>query len=444
MLKVLILEDEPELHDRIAFILESMQGIVIQTACHRGEAEAILENSESPVDLFIIDYRQAPLTSLTELQKRAKNTDCIFCVQDLKTEFPPLGWNVIATIERKDIPDKLLDHVEAWRVEHLKQGDHSLENDKFCRIKTKLLLDVTPLYSDIYAKLSDSKYIKILRQGDVFDQGDLQKYSEQKKIEYLYLLKESSHEFVQKYVLFIKQLIKESKSIPLNEIAYMHTSVQESVQELTDKLGFTAEVQELARTQVQLTVKAMGRTPLLKNMLRKLEGQKGKYLADHSFLTGYIACAIASHLEWSSESTFTKLTLAAFMHDIVLTEELAHCETVMEAQLLQPDEKLLGEFSRHPYKVAEMVRGMSEIPPDVDTIVFQHHETPSGDGFPRGITANHISPLAAVFMVSHDMAKAYLQEQDLFLMENFLASVQSKYTQNAFRKILASAQALML
>ncbi|MBC7396409.1 MAG: HD domain-containing protein [Bdellovibrionales bacterium] len=444
MIKILILEDEPQLHDRIAFILESIPGVVLKQASGRAEAEAILSVADHDIALLIIDYRQAPLATLTELQKKAKGIDCIFSLEDLKSELPPLGWSVYATIKRSDIPDTLPGKVESWRAEQVETGDNAGLGSGYCRIKTKLLLDVSPLYSDIYVKLSESKYIKVLNQGDIFDEEDLKKYADQKKLDYMYLLKESSHEFVQKYVLFIKQLIKASKPIPINELAFMHTSVQESVQELTNKLGFTAEVQELARTQIELTVKSMGKSPSLKNMLRLLEGQKGKYLADHSFLTGYIACAIASQMEWSSKSTFTKLTLAAFMHDIVLTETLAACETIAEAQALSPTETELREFSRHPYRVAEMVRSMIEVPPDVDAIIFQHHEAPNGGGFPRGITSNHISPLSAVFIVSHDLAKAYLKEQESFSIDGFLKSVQSKYSQNGFRKILSAAANLAL
>src|SRR6185312_15892576 len=102
---------------------------------------------------------------------------------------------------------------------------------------------------------------------------------------------------------------------------------------------------------------------------------------------GYIACAIATQMDWASDSTFQKLTLAAFLHDITLSNhELAQCDTVQEAI----DKKTFTEaeiagFRVHPAKGAEIARQFQEVPPDVDVIILQHHERPDGSGFPRGI-----------------------------------------------------------
>jgi HD-GYP domain-containing protein (c-di-GMP phosphodiesterase class II) len=183
----------------------------------------------------------------------------------------------------------------------------------------------------------------------------------------------------------------------------------------------------------------------LKNWLQKLEAKAGQYLGDHSFLTGHIACAISSEMEWNSEATFHKLTLASFMHDITLNDNaLAECETIEEAEKLNLKPEALYGFKKHPFKTAEMVRGMTEIPPDVDSIIFQHHERPSGEGFPRSITGAYISPLSAVFIVAHDMAKTMLREKDHFDLKRYLEYLNAKWTHNSFKKILAAAGKLNL
>jgi HD-GYP domain-containing protein (c-di-GMP phosphodiesterase class II)/CheY-like chemotaxis protein len=441
MRKILVLEDDPELSERIAFILESVSGILVIRANNRQEAVKEIAAAQGKIDLLIVDYHQAPLTTLTELQEAAAHIDVIFCIQDKRDHTEPPGWKVFATVERNFLASVLLVNVEKWLS--AQGGEETADNDpavtKYCRIKTKLLIDVSPLYSDIYAKLSETKYLKIFQKGDVFDREDLRRYTEQKKIEYVYLRKESCSEFIHKYVSRIEEIARSSKDLPFDEVAYMHTSIQESVQELIEKIGFNEDVQSLAKAQIQLTVKMMGKKPVLKNILKRLEGRKGKYLSDHSFLTGTIACAIASHLEWSSEATFLKLTIAAFMHDVILTDEkVAECESVEQAEALGLSEDAVASFKKHPLKAAELIRQMSEIPSDVDSIVFQHHELPNGNGFPRGINSAHISPLSAIFIIAHEMAKEFFQEREQFVLGLYIEKIKPRYPQALFKKILVA------
>jgi|GEM_PF-750979 len=455
MLKVLLLEDDPQLLDRLAFVLESVRDIEVVRASDRAQAMALLKAHYTDIRLIIIDYHHSALTSLNDLQKIAAGMDCILCVESLKNAPITAGWNVIATIERAFAPRLLRLHVESWRAKMPPSGEsteetdqsptqdsppESIDPDDYVRIKTKLLIDISPLLSDIYVRLSERKYIRLFQEGDVFDTNDLSRYAQQKKIEYMYLRTDRCQEFIHKYILFIEQHIRESKPLSMDEISFMHGSIHESVQELTEKLGFTRDVQALAKSQVQLTLKTMGRKPTLKSVLSYLESKRGLYSSDHCFLSGYIACAIASHLEWGSETTFHKLTLASFMHDITLTDErVVDCETVEEAASRDVPEAVLEAFRRHPAKVADMIRQMTEVPADVDSIVAQHHEHPDGSGFPRGITARYISPLASIFIVAHAIAKEVLFHPDDFSLKVTIDRLSERFPQSTFKKVLTAA-----
>jgi len=449
MLKVLLLEDDPQLLDRLAFVLESVREIEVVRASDRAQAMALLKAHYADIRLIIIDYHHSALTSLNDLQKTAAGIDCILCVESLKN--PPItaGWNVIATVERALAPRLLHLHVERWKAKmppsDASSSEESIDPNDYVRIKTKLLIDISPLLSDIYVRLSERKYIKLFQEGDVFDTNDLSRYAQQKKIEYMYLRTDLCQEFIHKYIQFIEQHIRESKPLSMDEISFMHGSIHESVQELTEKLGFTRDVQALAKSQVQLTLKTMGRKPTLKNILGYLESKRGLYSSDHCFLSGYIACAIASNLEWGSETTFHKLTLASFMHDITLTDErIVDCETIEEAASRDVPEAALEAFRRHPAKVADMIRQMTEVPADVDSIVAQHHEHPDGSGFPRGITARYISPLATIFIVAHAVAKEVLFHPDDFSMKTMIDRLSERFPQSTFKKVLIAAADLAI
>jgi len=63
-------------------------------------------------------------------------------------------------------------------------------------------------------------------------------------------------------------------------------------------------------------------------------------------------------------------------------------------------------YSNHPAQAAALVKLWPDIPPELDTIIIQHHERPDGSGFPAGLTHQKIIPLAAIFIVAEDLVNA--------------------------------------
>ena len=122
------------------------------------------------------------------------------------------------------------------------------------------------------------------------------------------------------------------------------------------------------------------------------------------------------------------------MHDITLDEKLARIQLLQEANKSDFTAEELNKLKLHPIHAAEYVRRMSEIPSDVDQIVFQHHERPDGTGFPRNLSGKLISPLSSVFIVAHAvvdfMSKREGESIDVFLTEN-----EELYKSGNFRKI---------
>jgi HD-GYP domain-containing protein (c-di-GMP phosphodiesterase class II) len=305
-------------------------------------------------------------------------------------------------------------------------------------------LSVCPLKGDIYIRLSKDKFVKLFREGDVFDLQDLEKYTIKKGVEYLFIRKEQCQEFAQKYLVELQKNLS-NENLTVEEVGKLNHSVHETVHELSSKLGFTKEVQELTKTQVQLTVKSMGKDPDLAEILKKLEASEGQYISSHSTLCAYLACSLASQMQWGSETTFYKLSLASFLHDITLeNHELAEIQTLeeLEQQKAKFTEKEMKDFKNHPAAAAEMAKRMTEVPPDVDTIIRQHHEKPDGSGFPRKLSHAYIAPLSCVFIVSHDLTQYTLKAGEQFNMEEFLKGVRDKYKSSQFKKVLGSLEVL--
>ena len=142
--------------------------------------------------------------------------------------------------------------------------------------------------------------------------------------------------------------------------------------------------------------------------------------------------------------------MAGLLHDItVKNQSLAAIDTIEELS------RRRGEFTPqevqmyrlHSVGAADMVRRFKEVPPDVDLIILQHHEKPNETGFPRRLTANWISPLAAIFIVAHEIIHFVYRTQGgmigfSFDKKRFFEEYGPLYSSGNFKKAMTAVDAL--
>ncbi len=396
-------------------------------------------------------------------------------------------------------------------------------NLQFARIRTQLLLLVNPLPGDLYVRLSETKYLRMIRKDDFFDNLDLDYFQNKKKMSHLYIRTDDAVGFTIKLNNIIygktqvvkppavhseerfrfyeqtlikppeeqinpevsrvvesaeeaaakKKALEEKKALLLKakeellarradkdrkaklealsrEVASDLTQSLEKAIEMSSKVGFTSEVQEITKANVLQTIALVKRAPRLSEILDNVRREKGKYISTHSMMLAHVACALATQMDWTNDMTYQKLTLAAFLHDShIHNQELAQVQGIKELeaknQLFSTDE--LRIYKEHPILAAEVARKFTEVPPDVDIIIFQHHERPDGTGFPRGLTHSRISPLSAVFIVAHDFVRFILEKEivgtlNANAIDEFIRTHSPKYPLGNFRKVLAAARTI--
>jgi hypothetical protein len=351
------------------------------------------------------------------------------------------GIHVLGSVDQAT----LVDGVSGLLADFLKKTGTADAPSVFCPIRTNLLIRVSPLKGDIYIRLSEEKFVKLFLTGDEFDQSDLQRYYETKGVEYMYLKRDETAEFIERFRrelndLLAKPDLKQDEAIAMAEMS------NEAIHELVQKVGFTEEVQELAKKNVELTLKSIGTSPRLSDLIGKVKGE-GNYISQHSTLLAHVACCVAKEMAWGSDSTFSKLVLASFMHDIAVTNpDLAKLNTLKEVEERKAEfaEGEAKSYHLHPAKAADVVRSFKEIPADVDAIVQQHHERPNGSGFPRGLASNYIAPLSAVFIVAHELTQAILFQPSGFSMQDFVDEKKAIFNQGNFKKVMAALEKVKL
>lgn len=417
----------------LSFCLESQMGLAVIPAGNFGEAvDALLE--ENAIDLIVANDQ--PDTE--KLFKYILSTGAQIPVIHLSNEPEKFVHSyseikLIGNLKTTELPESLVSCIGSNFTAIL----HSTIGEDYCRISTELLTRVVPLLGDIYIRLSSVKFVKLYRSGTVFGAEDLERVLVKKKLPYLYIKKTETQEFVHKFRQDLTALIAQAKT---GDEGLFETVVEVTtlIQDLSQRLGFTQEVQDLVRQNIELTMKLIGDSPRLTKVLSVDTLRTKNYISSHSILLANISCSVAAQMGWPSNTTFQKLVLAALFHDsILLDPELAKISTKqdLEDKRATLSEEQLQMVKSHPLRCAELVKTINEIPGDVSSIVAQHHERPDGSGFPKGLRGHQLAPLAAVFIVGHDLLDSLAKDRQNFSMANFLNKHEAEYQIGTFRKI---------
>jgi HD-GYP domain-containing protein (c-di-GMP phosphodiesterase class II) len=431
-MNILLVHPQKDVIEMVGFCLESRLDINLLRASNFGEAiQFFLE--DGAVDM-VITAGNADATNLYKYMLSIGSKAPVLLIEDVigqSEAFPEI--NIVGRMTLSGVPDQLFTTMQTTLAGIPKKPI----DREYCRISTELLVRVVPLRGDIYIRLSNIKYVKMFRSGAQFTKEDLENYVEKKKIPFLYVKSSESAEFVAKFKDELADLVQTAMPEDLTLVDTIN-EVQELVHELATRLGFTEEVQELARSNVQLALKTIGSSPKLAKILGASQLSSRNYISSHSVALANVACAIASKMNWPSKSTFHKLVVASFFHDFSFTESrFAKVESRAELDGMKGtiSEEHFKEIFNHPMHASNTVKQINEIPPDVDVIIMQHHERADGTGFPKGMRGTQIAPLASVFIVAHDIVSAMSRDEFGFSLSAFLDRNEGLYHAGTFKNI---------
>lgn len=443
-MKILLVADHPDIKELLTFQITTRFELKAKECGSARDAVEILKKDPDACDLLVAPFNGPSSILVKYLKERTDPLPVLFFYdpQVVKPDKESLsGLEVVAAVEISQLVEGTLKAIEIFQ----RDIETGVGLSEFCPIRTNLLIRVSPLKSDIYIRLSEKKYVKLFRLGDEFDAGDLERYYETKKVEYMYLKRADTAEFIQKFRKELEDLLLRT-DMAQEEAMDASEMAQDAIHELVHAIGFKPEVQELAKKNVELTLKAVGANPRLSDLIGKMMSQ-GNYLSGHSTLLAHVACAMAKEMEWGSESTFSKLVLASYMHDLALrNQEIAKINSLRDLDTRKaefPAEEVKN-YHLHPAKAADVVRSFKEVPADVDIIVQQHHERPNGSGFPRGLLFNYIAPLSSLFIVAHELTQDIIAKRGAFILKKFIEEKKPHFNQGNFKKVFAALEKVKL
>lgn len=273
----------------------------------------------------------------------------------------------------------------------------SLTDDKFTSIKIDEFYSSQAVLFDIYIKISANKYLKILHSGDSFSKERIDKYKNEKKVEYLYFHNNDRRKFVQ-YNNFLAKKLIENKNVPAYNKVNMLKNVSEKYIEESFVVGIKPQVVEQGKEVCENIYQLIETQDDLFQVLKSYQNFDPTAFA-HSFLVTLYSTAIIKQFEWQSKATIETAAMACMFHDIgkiLMPKEFLG----IRPQDMTPEQ--LEQYHSHPELGLKVVEGNRLINNSIKQVILQHHEAYDGTGFPYQKKGSKILTLANIVCLADD------------------------------------------
>lgn len=446
-MKIIYVEDEESLLNLIAMQIEAeIDCQVVEISSGNKAIEWLKKNDSSDVKLIISDHKMpdGPGTILFQYIKEnfphipfilTSGSDNIIEQDEFQNFFisNPSNTTLVKPFSLEDLTKKI-NEIISPSIELIRPAYFKISHIRFRR------MDHPPC--DIYLKLSNDKYVKIFNANEEINQDFIDKYSG-KGVDCFYVQQQSFAKFSRYYDEQLKIKLFEAK-LP-EEILDTQLQIFKNIQDHIQNVGFDVNVITTMNVVTQSTIEMIKSKPDLYRLIENMM-TKGDYLSEHSIMISYIAGAMAMEMDWVTSSTLQKLAYTALLHDASLNNsslaKLSHLpEEEWKKQLSAEDIEMI---KKHPRVMAEHIRKSSAIESDVASIIFNHHETADGKGYPRNLEHPMISPLVALFVVAEDFVNAiYNKKTTKKENDKIIYDIQKKFPKGNFVKAVEALRKII-
>lgn len=311
----------------------------------------------------------------------------------------------------------------------------------FIPIDISLLYKLGALKEDIYLKLSDNRFVKILHSGSVFNDYELGRFQKKDTPSLWVQAKDFNNLFEQyKKQIYFADHLQSLDSVQLSEdLTVDHTMVNA----MARNFGWSEEIINMTIKTAENVLKLIENTTDLKSLIEAYRKNKKTKLSTHALELSMFSVAIINELEWGSKLAKNKAVFSSIFHDMELNNELFETKISMVTNIgskafLNPKTEEFRQIRDHGTKMAATLSAWANCPPDIDAIIHQHHERPDGFGFPRGLKALEIAPIAAVLILAEDVLFNSKQDENSSPVE-YLKSKKEFYNHGEFKNVFQAA-----
>ena len=266
------------------------------------------------------------------------------------------------------------------------------------RLRNFYLFDQLPY--DVYMELTSTKFGKVIAKDKFYTHQLIQNYSK-KGVKYLYLRKDEHLKFLS---ISIQNLIKiyESKLADKKKNLLLHLKTAFFLHQFIKTASVSDDVNTLAHHFIDSVFHFVRVNDHFSDLIDSVNDTGNITFAEQSVATAYVCEKMLIHMGWTADMSRGKLILAALLQDIHLTnDDLIKIRSVNDPNLKMFSEDDQATFVSHPQKAAQLstlFNGFS----DVDFILLEQHEHPTGDGFPKGINSSSLTTISCLFIIANN------------------------------------------
>ncbi len=404
--KVLYVENDSDIRELYALKFESEFGLEVIEAISTGDAIDKLKNKSFH-------------SVISDFNMPGGNGDVLY--HHVREHLPSIPFLFLTTediishenlkdfFENNSLNTHLLKPLDDNKFKMAYDRIFSKENSRPVEVNSSgyLSINIERLYkfkeiaADLFVKLSEDKFVRILSKDEGLDNMFLDKYKN-RGVKFIYLEQAEYYRFVKK---MSDALMARLKDNTLTSDARVRTEldVYQHIRESLRSVGLNDQSIEMAQTAFESSLKVFRQTKNIFSLLNQVLSRKDDFV-EHSIMASYFCYFIAQHMSWPTPQILAKFNFAAIFHDYdLLDKKLARINDIQSddfENLTSGEKKNLLE---HPMKASSIVISLPCVPRNVDVIIMQHHEKPDGTGFPKQLTATGIYPMSAVFILAHYM-----------------------------------------
>lgn len=248
---------------------------------------------------------------------------------------------------------------------------------------------------DIFVKLNDEKYVKVVQKGDTFDRDRLTTYK-LKGVEHLHIQKEDLPKLL-RFNLEIAGALKSAKTISKEKKLNFMRYTGDVLMEKAFIEGIDKQSLHDAREFLMLTMDLISDSDECVDLLNLLAAHSHWIYAE-SVGTALYSVMLSKKTGFESTGTYFKLSMAGLFHDIGY-KEIDQSILEKPRHLLTTEERKLIES--HVIRGQDILMAMRATPDDIIQLVGEHHEDLVGSGFPAAKTKFQLHPLSPILQAAN-------------------------------------------
>jgi putative nucleotidyltransferase with HDIG domain len=232
---------------------------------------------------------------------------------------------------------------------------------------------------DVYMKLSEENFAHVFSKSTGLDYKRLAQYI-LKGVRELYIRKEDAAGYQAYIANTADKVFNDPNTAVDKKIATLLNMTEQNMAELFMQISIPEETAQSAHKVVKNYVNLMVESPKTLAIILKLVSH-GEYLYYHSIAVAIFSMFVAKASGQFNQRMLEIVGMGGFLHDIGCTQ-LSKDVTDSSSELSPAQWKTMRS---HPKIGLQMIENTPTIPDEVRYIVYQHHEEPSGHGYPNGI-----------------------------------------------------------